>query len=721
MNHIIDIQSPPQYLGIIDADLYDKNVIVKKINGERFHGKLKELNGPLQRLLVLSSSSTHNHSLAFKDIRYVMYIPYQNPLREEEYETNLLQHSVNEKHKQRIHVRYLDGETAEGYVLGYIADMYGLQLFREIAPGNIMRIFIPSIVIKSYQIGELLGKIIKDQNIVDQATLDNALERQKMYLSKNSVNPDSSQISDGTGKNPKIGEILQTSGKISDDALHKAIAKKFGLPYINLHDLSVDPILIDLVPASLARKYLLVPVNLQNKCLTIAMEDPSNAEAIHMIQFITGLQTEIVVSSRQGIEEALAVLYDPLQEEDSISYINETTDAPEPVNIQKLGEQKPIVRLTSNILNEAVRRRASDIHIRPSEKQFTLLFRIDGNMIKIRDFAKGLLPGIISRIKILGGMDISEHRIPLDGRTRIIIEKTVVDLRISIIPTVDGESVVIRLLNTKVGIKSMESLDFNPADLTNIRSALNKMHGLILVTGPTGSGKSTTLYSALNEIKDRNLNIITVENPVEYHIEGIEQVQVNNATGLTFARVLRNVLRHDPDVIMIGEIRDEETARIAIQSSLTGHLVLSTLHTNSAVGTITRLKDMNIELYLLAPTLLCILAQRLIKCICPHCSEKDDVPEHILKAFNLDRSEMFYHGKGCDLCNHTGYSGRIAVYELLMVNQKLRDAIKMMESESVLQEIAMESGMTPLAENALVRAREGRITITDVYRISQDS
>jgi type IV pilus assembly protein PilB len=721
MAHIIDVQPPPHYLGINDTDLYDKDVIVKRINGSRLQGRLKEINGPLQKIEILLKSATCNLSIPFNDIRYVMYIPLQHSINDAENETHPVQQSTSGRRKQKIHIRYTDDMATEGYVLGYIADMYGLQLFREISPSNIMRIFIPAAVIKDYRIGELLGKVISDQKIIDKTTIDMALAQQKKYILQGSGATEISTDGNYPEKTPRIGEILQASGKISDEALHKAIAKKFGLPYVNLHHLNVDPVLTDLVPADIARKYSLVPLHLQNKNLTIAMDDPSNVEALHMIQFITGLRTEIVVSSKQEIDETLAVLYDPLQEEESVNYIRETTDAPEPVNIQKLDEQKPIVRLTSNILTEAVRRRASDIHLRPAEKQFTLLFRIDGNLIRIRDFTKTLLPGIISRIKILGNMDISERRVPQDGRTRIIIENTVVDLRISIIPMVDGESVVIRLLNTRTGIKSMDNLDFNPVDLVNIRSALNKMHGLILVTGPTGSGKSTTLYSALGEVIGRNLNIITVEDPVEYHIEGIEQVQVNYATGLTFARVLRNVLRHDPDIIMIGEIRDEETARIAIQSSLTGHLVLSTLHTNSAVGAITRLKDMNIEPYLLAPTLLCILAQRLVKCICIHCSEKDNVPEHILKALKLDINETFYYGKGCEKCSHTGYAGRLAVYELLMINQKLRNAIKTMESESVLQDIAVQSGMVTLGENALARAREGRITISDVFRISQDN
>jgi type IV pilus assembly protein PilB len=708
MSYLIDIPLPPHDLALNEGDLYEKDVIVKQMNGIRTCGKLKEINGPLQRLVILPHQDTHNQNFSFNDVRYVLFSPVKALDDKLEIEAAQLLESKNIKHKLKIHIKYKDGMTAEGHVLSYTADIYGLQLFREIESIKIIRIFVPAAAIESYRIGELLGEIITQKKLLDKAALDTALDQQRNQTA---------------GVVPRIGEILRAQGKISDEDLHKAIAKKFGLPYVELHHLNVDPVLIDLVPAELARKYGLIPISTQNNYLTVAMTDPSNVEAVHMLQFITGLQPIIVISSKENIEAALSVMYNPLHDEDeNIKYIEEDKKkATEVIDIKELGQQKPIVRLTTNILTEAIRRRASDIHIRPGEKKFILLYRIDGNLVTIRNFSKALLPGIISRIKILGKMDISEHRVPQDGRTRIINEDSVVDLRISIIPTIDGESVVIRLLNTKIGIKTLDSMDFNKEDFTNIRGALNKMHGLILVTGPTGSGKSTTLYAALNEIIGRNLNIITVENPVEYHIDGIEQIQVNNTTGLTFARILKNVLRHDPDVIMIGEIRDEETAHIAIQSSLTGHLVLSTLHTNSAVGSITRLQDMNIEPYLLAPTLLCIIAQRLIKRICPHCAEIDEIPDHIVQSLKLDKDERFYYGKGCEICSNTGYSGRLAVYELLMVDQKLRNAIKRMESESVMQEIARESGMVPLADNALAHAREGRITISEVFRVSQDN
>ncbi|WP_197479755.1 GspE/PulE family protein, partial [Oleiphilus sp. HI0132] len=325
------------------------------------------------------------------------------------------------------------------------------------------------------------------------------------------------------------------------------------------------------------------------------------------------------------------------------------------------------------LIADAVTRRASDIHIRPKEKSVDILYRIDGSLLKIRNFDIKMLPAAVARIKIISGMNIAEHRLPQDGRTKITSKDKSIDLRVSIMPTIHGESVVIRLLDTSTSINNIDAIGFNEKDSELFTQLVNKSSGLILVTGPTGSGKSTTLYAALESIKQREINIITVEDPVEFHIDDILQIQVNNAIDYSFARALKNILRHDPDAIMIGEIRDEETAKMAVESSLTGHLVLSTLHTNSAASTITRLLEIGVQAYLLNATLLAVLAQRLVKRNCPHCLEEEQVSPIVRKALGLSEDEVFYQGAGCDNCHMTGHKGRVAVYELLTLSPDIRD------------------------------------------------
>ncbi|MEX0827417.1 MAG: GspE/PulE family protein, partial [Haliea sp.] len=332
-------------------------------------------------------------------------------------------------------------------------------------------------------------------------------------------------------------------------------------------------------------------------------------------------------------------------------------------------------------------------------------------------FTKGLLSAVVGRIKIIGRMDIAERRLPQDGHAKIIDNGNAVDLRISVIPTVNGESVVIRLLNTQQGLKSIKELGFNENDAETFINLLNKSYGIILVTGPTGSGKSTTLYAALQEVIKSNLNIITVEDPVEYHIEGIEQIQVNTAPGFTFAKALRHILRHDPDVIMVGEIRDQETAKIAIESALTGHLVLSTLHTNDAPGAISRLLEMGIDPFLLNGALLGVFAQRLLRRNCPHCLAEENPEPRLLKALGITEPHKFYAGTGCEKCNDTGYRGRMAAYELLSITPSMHALI---DRRAALEEIrgqAMKDGMVPLTQNALDQALQKKTSLAEVYRV----
>ncbi len=501
----------------------------------------------------------------------------------------------------------------------------------------------------------------------------------------------------------------------------RALAERLGFSYVALSDYHIDESILSLIPAEFARKNDVMPLTLDHSHLIVAMAHPMRQDIFQALGFITGLTVDVVVANVKDVQWAIRRYYsvqdDALALESIESHIHLSA---EELALEKLGNENAIVRLVNNIIRDAIDRKASDIHLRPCEKNVELIYRMDGTLTIIRYISKSLLPAVVSRIKILGGMDIAERRIPQDGRSCVRSRDNVVDLRISIMPTVEGESVVIRLLNSKVGLKSIADLGFSTHDEDLFRDLLHKSNGVFLVTGPTGSGKSTTLYAALDEVKKQNVNIITVEDPVEYHMDGVEQIQINHATGYTFARALRNILRHDPDVILVGEIRDQETGKIAVESALTGHLVLSTLHTNNAAGAVTRLLEMGIEPYLLNGCLLGVLAQRLVKLNCQNCLEVEPVDKLVRQSLNVSETEVFYHGGGCEKCNNTGVVGRIAVYELLRVDAKIKAIIKPEVATTDIHQQALASGMIPLTDNALLRARAKEISLAEAYRIRLD-
>lgn len=508
------------------------------------------------------------------------------------------------------------------------------------------------------------------------------------------------------------------------DLSHQSLSLKLGVPYVHLARLNIDPQALGMLTADIARKYTVLPVLVYENRLIVAMDDPTALEVINILHFATGYAVEPIIASVKEINEAIEKCYAMENGAYSELFATEEDDLLAPpeqeesvAEVEQLAMKKPVVRLVNGMLIEAVRKCASDIHIRPREHDVDLIFRIDGSLIKVRSFNRSLLPAIVSRIKIIGRMNIAERRLPQDGRARISDNGSIVDLRISVVPTINGESVVVRLLNTNTGLKKISELGFNTRDGELLVDMLHKSFGMILVTGPTGSGKSTTLYAALQEIIKQNVNIITIEDPVEYHIDGIEQIHINTAQGYTFAEALRHILRHDPDVIMVGEIRDHETAKTSVESALTGHLVLSTLHTNSAAGAIARLIEMEIEPYLLSSTLLGVLAQRLVKRNCQNCIDIEPIDHGIRKILGVDDNEVFYHGTGCDQCNHTGHKGRIAVYELLEVTQAIKDLIdKRVDIDTIFAQSSRE-GMVPLTENALQRARAREISLAEVYRV----
>ncbi|RMD71320.1 MAG: type II/IV secretion system protein, partial [Gammaproteobacteria bacterium] len=511
--------------------------------------------------------------------------------------------SPTEERELRPYIVAFQGNGREtGETRGFLADEFGLHLFpRE--DGKTRRVFMPWSALESYRIGPLLGRVLVERGSLSEEVLEAALKAKR----------------EGGGR---LGEVLKGMGAVSEEEVKRALAEKLGLAFIRLRETSIDPKALDYVPAVVARRYGVIPLRVEGRKLMLAMRDPTDTEAVNMVRFISGLNVEPVVTTDEDIAQALDKHYGPLEEAILIEAIEEEGEAEQALDeeaIERQASERPIVRLVHNMLVDAVRKGASDIHLRPGEVHVDLLYRIDGTLIPVRTFSKVLLPAIVARIKVMGKMNIAERRVPQDGRVRLKDGNKVVDLRISTIPTVYGESVAIRILDAEASLKNLEEIGFSKEDEARIRDILNRSYGMFLVTGPTGSGKSTTLYAAINEVKKRNVNLITIEDPVEYRIPGVQQIQVNPTAGLTFARALRNILRHDPDVIMVGEIRDQETAKTAVESALTGHLLLSTLHTNDAPSAVTRLLEMGVEAYLVSATVLGVLAQRLVRRNCPYC------------------------------------------------------------------------------------------------------
>lgn len=514
----------------------------------------------------------------------------------------------------------------------------------------------------------------------------------------------------------RLGEVLIGMGAINSQQLWEVIAEQLNIAEVKLDSFDFDPSQLRSLPEQVAREFRVMPLMEHKDFLIVACADPTRHELMHMLGFLTGKAVEAVYADPHSIERAInkhygAVTVDTLPEDDSAE------PALSLQQMQALAEDKPTVRFVDNLLEDAINRRASDIHIRPGEKDVAIQLRVDGLLQDVRRIKRSTLAAIVSRIKIIGGMNIAERRLPQDGRHMVRISGRTIDLRLSIIPTVHGESVVMRILDTGQSLRSLAQLGFSDTDAARFLRMVSLNQGIVLVTGPTGCGKSTTLYAAINDIRKTGVNIITVEDPVEYQIEGIRQIQVRASIGYTFARALRHILRHDPDVIMVGEIRDQETAIMASESALTGHLVLSTLHTNSAASSVTRLLEIGIPPYLVNATLTGILAQRLARRNCPHCLDTEEVPEHVREALGLGADEQFRAGKGCEKCDDRGFAGRIAVYELLEVTPALRRLIQPAVAAQDIEEQARRDGMRPLTEGALELARQGIISLAEVYRV----
>ncbi|HEY0634905.1 MAG TPA: GspE/PulE family protein [Gammaproteobacteria bacterium] len=570
-----------------------------------------------------------------------------------------------------------------------------------------------------------LDQLLHDSKPVSEAHLGDMLVAEGR-LSREQLKSALALQQEHPGKH--LGELLVEMGYCAQEQIIAALADKLGIPYIRLGRLEITPKVLALVPVDIALQFNVLPLAEHNNRLIVAMEDPLDWKALDLLRFHTNRTIEPVITSHDEIGRILNKYYLDHGEDDLLHIADEfevhaLVERAEHSDIQNIAQEaskKPIVRLVNALLVQGIAHRASDINIRPAHDRINIYYRIDGKLQFSRSMHIASLPALVSRIKIMGRMDIAERRLPQDGHARVIREGGTIDLRISVIPTINGESVVIRILDKRADMKSLEQLGLHDREYRLLKQLTGRSYGMLLITGPTGSGKSTTLYALLQEVRKGNPHIITVEDPVEYDMENIEQIQILPATGYTFAEALRHILRHDPDVVMIGEIRDLETAQIANKAALTGHLVFSTLHTNDAASTITRLIDMGVESYLLSSTLLGVVAQRLVRVLCPHCKEMAPIGPEVAKLLQLDPQQPFYAAQGCEACNHSGYHGRIAVCELLEVTPAIAELINNKANSQAIKSLALAQGMMPLTQNALALARAGTTSIEEVLSVRLD-
>ncbi|RJQ50500.1 MAG: type IV-A pilus assembly ATPase PilB [Nitrospiraceae bacterium] len=564
-----------------------------------------------------------------------------------------------------------------------------------------------------------IGQLLVTNKIITEEQLVKAIEIQKK-------------------EGGRIGTNLIKLGVISDEQFVQFLSKQYGVPAVNLAAEQIDPAVIKFIPYEVAYKYQILPVSKNGASFTLAMADPSNVFAIDDIKFMTGYNVKPVVASEMAIKEAIAKYYqqqpspsDALQDvmdsigdfgDEGLDLVRETDDDLDISALKTAVEEAPVVKLVNLILGEAIARGASDIHLEPYEKQLRVRYRVDGVLYDVMQPPTKLKAALSSRIKIMSELDIAERRLPQDGRIKLRVKDRGVDLRVSTLPTLFGEKIVMRILDKSNLSLELTKLGFEENALKDFNEAIHLPYGMVLVTGPTGSGKTTTLYSALSTVNNIDVNIMTAEDPVEYNLMGINQVHVREEIGLTFASALRSFLRQDPDIIMVGEIRDFETAEIAVKAALTGHLVLSTLHTNDAPSTVSRLLNMGIEPFLVSASVLLILAQRLSRKICEKCKTEEHIPESALLEIGFSKDEVntfkCFKGAGCHVCGGTGYKGRIALYEVMPVKEEIKEMILKGGSVTDIKKLAIKLGMKTLRMSGLAKIKEGVTSVEEVLRVT---
>jgi type IV pilus assembly protein PilB len=563
-----------------------------------------------------------------------------------------------------------------------------------------------------------LGDVLLEQQLVSEPQLKECLALQR-----------------STGQS--LAHILVERGYLSEEDLVITLSEQLGIPHIRVSNYNIPKEILKEVPESLARQYQMMPVSVTGDVLTLAMADPLNIMALDDLRMLTSYEIEPVVAveselnaaieKHYGVGKQSEALYDALvgseEKQQNLEVVEEQRDIGDLATLEGEAQDAPVIRLVNLILVNGLEAGASDIHIEPYEKILRVRYRVDGVLEETKNPPKSVQSALVSRLKIMSGLDISEHRLPQDGRFRIRFKGREIDFRMSILPTYYGEKVVMRVLDKSNLSLDLEKLGFEPQPMQAFRDALALPFGMLLVTGPTGSGKTTTLYSALHKLNQIDCNIVTVEDPVEYELYGINQVQAQAHIGLTFAAGLRSILRQDPDIVMIGEIRDEETADIAVKAALTGHLVLSTLHTNDAASVFTRLIDMGLEPFLVQSSVALAAAQRLLRKVCPDCKESIRVPADVLERIQFHGMEegetpAFVRGRGCNKCKSTGYRGRLAVIEAMPNYPEMQDLVLHRAASTQLKAVAIECGMKTLRQNGLAKAARGLTTIEEVLRVT---
>lgn len=553
-----------------------------------------------------------------------------------------------------------------------------------------------------------IGEILVSKGLITREQLNDVLEKQK--------------------KTPKrLGEILVEDGILTQDQLNHALAERLGVEHIGLAEYEVDSLAANMIPEKLARRYGAIPVKfLDENTLLVAMVDPTNVFAIDDLRMMTGYDIKPAIASAEEVFNQISKTHrladsvdEEVPEEEEEDF---TSEASVSADIREAAAEAPIVKLVNGIISQGVEDGASDLHFEPQEKELVVRFRIDGVLHEVMSIPKRMQAGVLSRIKIMADLDIAERRSPQDGRIGLTVGGKPIDVRVASMPTVYGEKIVMRLLDKSSVLLNLTDLGFSEKALARYESAYRKPYGAILVTGPTGSGKSTTLYATLNVLNTKEKNIITIEDPVEYRLAGINQTQINPKAGLTFASGLRAILRSDPDIVMVGEIRDKETAQIAIESALTGHLVLSTLHTNDAPGALTRLTEMGIEPFLTASAIECVLAQRLARRLCPHCKVPYQPSDEALRQNGfppevLGQNVTLYRAGGCPRCNNTGYKGRLGIYEVMLVSEAIERLTVERKSADEISRVAQAEGMITLREDGIQKVLQGLTSMEEIARV----
>ncbi|GMQ97412.1 MAG: hypothetical protein BMS9Abin15_1132 [Gammaproteobacteria bacterium] len=763
---IMDLPSVPLAVTEETEVLYGASVTVQLLDRSTLSGHMHEFNYPAASVRI----QTHDGKLMLLPFEVLKHLVFRQSLSAASGKHPLQNHGATvyiPEAIQEFNIEYLDGSRSQLKVRHYIDDDHGLHLFQMRDDKSLVRMFIPHTSISHYEAWEPIGIELVKRGLIEQNDLESGLEKQQEirnrkvgeYLEgKKIITPEQLRtalqnqniahniklgdilVREGLitqaqldevleeqqkERGKKIGEILIDMGLITSDEISRLMSDRLGMPFVHLRDFKIDKKVIEYVPRDLTTRHKVIPLCFADDRIVMAAVDPLDSELADMLAFVAGKVIDFAIATKEDIDWAIEHYYGKPAVQGA-----EAAKAERPARAKKKQEPKakaaaakqrlsaqPMARLLKNIIVDAYKRRATDIHIFPVRENVHLSYRVDGVMLLIKKLSKTLQPGLITQLKNVGHMDTGECKLPQDGRAHIKFTDQEFDLRMSVLPTMHGESAVIRLRSAAATLAALDEIGFDADDVTKLRSALDSGYGMILTTGPKGSGTTTTLYSMLEALAQRNLKIISVEDPVEKVIDGIEQIPVDTGVGLTFARALHSILRHDPDVIMIGEIRDSETANVAVQAALAGILVLSTVRAKSAVDTINILRNMGIDPHLLQSTLLVSVAQRLMRQNCPICISEEEVSSDVRKALGAGNG-TFYNGKGCAECNHTGYKGRIMTYELLAVDDNIKELIDNAASATEITKRARQAGMLSLTDRGLNIARAHKTSLDEVYKVN---